>query len=183
MASVAAQAPWYGRTDVLPTIFVSPWDVDVAAALTANCSPSDVIGHTTVLTDVFQMPVLDAASAGTLRSFVPFGCWSEENGLVATSTARIPQANPLPSYGILWVLGENDELVTTPIERGSYDTLCAAGMPLEYLECAGAGHVDTTFWSIPEILDFLDARRAHTAFTPACTRPAAVTCRGTPAMP
>ena len=81
------------------------------------------------------------------------------------------------------MLGEADQLVHTPFERASYDTLCAAGMPLQYAECAGAGHVDAIYWSLPESLDFLTAREHGEAFTPQCTRPAAATCRGTPAAP
>jgi len=38
-------------------------------------------------------------------------------------------------------------------------------------------------WAIPELLEFLDARRAGEVFAPQCTRPAAGRCRGTPAAP
>jgi hypothetical protein len=53
---------------------------------------------------------------------------------------------------------------------------------MEMLECAGAGHVDGTFWSIPEILDFAAARMAETPFesSTTCFPQAPVRCRGTP---
>ena len=57
------------------------------------------------------------------------------------TTTDIPRLGPShESYGIFFVLGENDTLVDTAIERTAYDTLCASGMPLRYLECAGASH-------------------------------------------
>jgi hypothetical protein len=101
-----------------------------------------------------------------------------ENGLTTTSVARIQQ-DPA-SYGILFVTGEADTLVDTPNERVAYETLCGAGMPMQYLECAGASHTDATTWALPEIVTFLQARLAGEAFTPSCQVSAATTCQGTP---
>jgi hypothetical protein len=53
-------------------------------------------------------------------------------------------------------------------------------VPLQYLECAGAGHTDATSWALPEILTFLQARLAGEAFAPSCQVTAPVTCEGTP---
>jgi hypothetical protein len=182
-AAAAAAAPWYGLEGSLDQFFVPPYDVDVPAALAASCDPSATLDFSTLaLTDVFQPAVLNAAAAGTLETLVPFGCPVLENGLVSTSIARLGPGMGDPSYGVLFVLGESDPLVDPTIEEGSFDTLCAAGMPLQFLECTGAGHVDAALWSLGEALDFMDARLAGLPVAPAdlCNRGAAVTCSGTP---
>jgi len=127
---------------------------------------------------VFVQPLLDAAVAGTFADYATFGCVIAENGLPTTSIARLP--TQAASYGILNVFSENDELVHTPIERVAYTALCEDGVPLDYLECAGAGHTDSTLWSLEEILSFLEDRFAGVAFTPSCAAAAPVTCTGTP---
>ncbi|MCA9604471.1 MAG: hypothetical protein KC619_02680 [Myxococcales bacterium] len=170
---------WYGAGDRLDEVYVSPFDTELPAALRAECSPSSFDG-VTALTDVFTSSVLDAAAAGTFDALDPWGCYGIENGLTTTSIARISE--DAPSYGVLFVTGEADGLVHTPLERESFRTLCEGGMPLSYLECAGAEHGETTFWALPEILDFIDARVAGTPFTVgSCEPTAAVTCRGMPA--
>jgi hypothetical protein len=93
----------------------------------------------------------------------------------------VPRATShLPGYGILFALGEDDTIVDTPIEEQSFDTLCARGLPLQFLECAGAGHVQTTQWALPEIVAFMAARFAHQPIDPAirCKRGGPVHCLG-----
>ncbi|AWV89445.1 lipase family protein [Bradymonas sediminis] len=178
-AFFGASAGWYGYGDRLDEVFVSPLDVDVPAALGAGCSFDDVLpAEPTSPADIFQQPLIDAAVDGTLLDMQPWGCITAENGLTTTSVERIaPESD---SYGILFVLGENDELVDTAIERDSFDTLCAQGLQMEYLECAGAKHGETTLLALPEILDFVDARLAGETFAGAsiCEQRAPVTCRG-----
>jgi hypothetical protein len=178
IATMAALPPWYGFGGRIGDFLKSPYDVDVPAAMAADCDPSGAVATPAALSDVFTDAVLTAASSGDLAGIAPWDCVVDENSLTSTPIARLEPASA--SYGILYVLGENDPLVNTPIERTSYDTLCAAGMPLQYLECAGAGHADAAYWSLPEALDFLSARETGVAFTPECTRPAAATCRGMP---
>lgn len=75
----------------------------------------------------------------------------------------------------------HDELVDTPIERDSFDSLCARGFALEYLECAGADHVGGAVGSLAEQIDFLAARRRGDPW-PAevpCVRTPPVLCSGT----
>lgn len=178
-AFFGASAGWYSYGDRLDEVFVSPLDEVVPTALGAGCDFKDVLPEDPVSTgDFFQQPLIDAAFAGTLAQVQPWGCITGENGLTTTSIARIPQSSE--SYGILFVLGENDELVDTATERDSFDSLCAEGMPMEYLECAGAEHGETTLLALPEILDFVDARLAREPFDApsVCQRSAAVVCRG-----
>ncbi|MEW5849788.1 MAG: lipase family protein [Myxococcota bacterium] len=177
IAVLGASAPWYGLGSRLGEVFRSPYDVDIPAALAASCDPTDGIPTEGQLTDVFQPQLLTAASSGNLAND-PFGCLFVENGLTTTSIPRLQDdAN---DYGLLVILGENDQLVHTPIERAAYAELCNAGVPLTYLECAGAGHTQATSWALAEIADFLEARVNGETFTPQCTVSAPSTCRGTP---
>ena len=178
-AMLATQAPWYGADDALASIFASPYDVDVPAALAASCSAG--IDTPATLDALFTTSFLDAVATAGVESVAPAGCWLRESSLTTTSVPRL--AHTAAGYGILWVVGSEDTLIHPPIERAAYDTLCAAGMPLEYLECEGASHTEASVWAIPELLEFLDARRAGEVFAPQCTRPAAGRCRGTPAAP
>lgn len=179
-AFFGASSGWYGLQDRLSEIFVPPLDKDLPAALQASCDPSSTLSGKG-LSDIFQKKLLDAAAVdGGVAGFGPWGCLAVENGLTTTSIPRVPGASP--GYGILYVLGESDTLVNPPIERTSFDTLCTAGMPLQYLECAGAGHVQATQWALPEIVDFLRDRYAGKPLDPAtrCKRAAAVHCSATP---
>lgn len=179
-AFFGASSDWYGLKDRLSEVFVPPLDKDIPAALATSCDPSGTWSGKG-LSDVFQKKLLDAAAVdGGVRGFGPWGCLAVENGLTTTSIPFVPSQRA--GYGIMFVLGESDTLVNPPIERTSFDTLCAGGMPLQYLECAGAGHVQATQWALPEIVDFLTDRYAGKALDPAtrCKRSPAVRCRATP---
>lgn len=175
-ASIVTQAAWYDQEASLSSILRAPFNTSVPAALAAMCDPGDALDPTTQLADLFTPEFLTSAQAD-IATTMPVGCWLRESSLTVTSIPRINPASP--SYGILFVVGSNDQLIHPPIERAAYDTLCAAGTPLQYLECEGASHTQTTGWAVPEVFNFLDARRANTAFTPQCTRPAATRCMGT----
>lgn len=177
LGAMMATAPaWYGLGDRLDEVFTAPSDTEVPAALAADCNatfPTDPIGA--LLTPL----VVDAATAGTLDAIEPWGCILEESSLLDTSVPRLSTAGD-PSYGILFIEASNDPLLVPAIEGPAYDTLCADGVPLQYLECEGAGHAEGAMWSLAETLDFLEARVRGDAFTAECTRPAAVRCSGTP---
>lgn len=178
IAMIATQAPWYGASTRIGEGLASPWAEDVPAALAASCDPSDALTRDITLEDVFAPSLLEAAAAGELAAHEPFGCYLAQNGLTSTDVARLGPSHA--SYGILVVLGSNDTLVHTPIERDAYDASCAAGMPLAYLECEGASHTAATAWALPEIFAFLEARERDEPFDPICSRPPAVRCEGTP---
>ena len=177
-AMIATAAPWYDAEDVLPSIFTAPHDVEVPAALAASCDAGDALDEPATLDALYTTSLLDAVASEGVAAVEPLGCWLRENSLTTTSIPRLGPSDP--GYGILFVVAEADALIHPPIERAAYDTLCEAGMPLEYLECAGAGHIQGTVWAVRELLEFLDARRDGAAFTPRCERPAAVRCSGTP---
>lgn len=177
MAAFYGTAPaWYGLQSRLSEVFVSPYDTQIPTALATSCSLSST-GVTSL--SAFQSSLLTAAQNGSLGTLDPWGCLLRENSLTTTSIARIAPTEP--GYGILYVLGGADELVSTPTERQSFQTLCGQGMQMQYLECMGSGHVQTTFWSLLEIVQFLQARFAGQPMTNPC--PATLTatrCSGTP---
>lgn len=176
-AAMMATAPaWYGLGGRLSEIFVAPHDVDVPAALAATCSPDLPVAP---IDGLVTPAIHDAAVGGTLGTLDPWGCLLRESSLLDTTVPRLSTASD-PSYGVLFITGSSDTILSPTIERAAYDTLCTAGVPLTYLECEGAGHAEAALWSIGETLDFLDARVRGDAFTPVCARPAATRCTGTP---
>lgn len=183
-ANVAAfftvAAPWYGLGGRLGEVFRAPWAADLPARLATQCSP-DVRDLTRE--SLFTQAFLDGATgAQGIRAVNPWGCLVTENGLTSTSVPRGEHA--APGYGLLWVLGEQDQLVDTPIERASFEALCRQGYRMQYLECAGAAHTRATTWAIPEILEFARDRFAGRPLDDAtmCRVSAPVRCRATPAM-
>lgn len=98
-----------------------------------------------------------------------------ENGLPTTS---IPRLDDTPA---LFVIGGNDTLVSPAVERASFQTLCAQGMDMVFLECAGAGHTQGFLYSLDDQLDFLEDRLTGEPMPAgACTITAPVTCRSQP---
>ena len=172
-----ASSSWYGLGSQLEEVFVPAIASQLLPALAASCDPSDAVDGIETLEAVFQPQVLSAATSGDLASLGPWGCMVLENGLTSTSVTRI-QEDPA-SYGILFITGEQDQLVDTPTERAAFSTLCNGGLPMQYLECAGASHTKATAWSLPEILAFLQDRAAKTPFRPNCNVPAPSVCSAT----
>ncbi len=181
-ANVAAfwgsSADWYGLAPRLNEVFNAPFDTSIPAALRSACDPEFPM---LTLNGVFTEGARTAAtSPSSIATFGDFGCMVRENGLTTTSVPRIAPTSA--SYGILYVTGERDSLVTTSIERAAFTTLCAAGMRMQYLECAGASHTRATTWSLPEIIAFAKDRFAGRPMAGAvCELQAPSRCRNTPA--
>jgi hypothetical protein len=179
-AFFGASSGWYGLHNRLNEVFVPPLDKDIPAALASTCDPSSM-WKGKMLGDIYQQKLLDAAAMPDgVKNFMPWGCLALENGLTTTSIPFVPPT--VAGYGILFVLGEGDTLVDPATERASFDTLCGAGMPLQYLECAGASHTQATLYALPEIVDFLGDRYAGKKLDPSlrCKRASATRCRATP---
>lgn len=182
VAVFATAADWYGTRDRVTEFFTETAAPVVLQALEdPNCDFDSVQDSFTTLESLFQQSIIDAATAGTLASVDPWGCYARESGLVTTTIPRINADSE--SYGVLFVLGEQDALVHTPLEREAFHTLCSQGMPLSYLECKGAEHVDAVAWSLPETFDFIEARMAGEAFagSTTCDAELPVECSNTPA--
>jgi dienelactone hydrolase len=179
-AFYGAASDWYGVRAKLSEVFVPPLDTEIPTEMGATCDPGGSL-DSKELSAVFAKPLLDAASSGGLGALAPWGCMVVENGLTTTSVKRL--APKAPGYGVMFVLGEADQLVNPEIERASFDTLCGQGMQMQYLECAGAAHTQATTWALPEIVDFVRDRFAGKAPDAAtsCKRAPASRCRATPA--
>lgn len=183
LALLVGGGEWYGLGDRLAEVLRPPLDTELARLAPMSCDDDadfDVDADDYPEPgDVFTDLILEPAQMAMMAEQEPWGCVARENSLLHTRIARLAP-DPRPSHGVLFVLGERDGLVDTPIERDAFNELCEGGWPLTYLECAGAGHVDAAQWSLPEIFDFLGARRAGEAVEGGCMPSAPVACRGGP---
>lgn len=176
VAFFGASTAWYELDGRLSEVFRAPYDTSIPEALATSCSPSL---RGVAREDLFQASLLASVEDGrSVATFEPWGCLARENGITST---EIPRAPKVPSYGILWVLGEEDTLVDSAIERDSFATLCADGYRMTYLECAGASHTRATTWALPEIIDFSRERLAERplAGDDVCRVNAPTRCRAT----
>lgn len=176
VAFYGTSVDWYGLRDRIDEVF-APRDPNVPDTLASACDPSADLDDES-LDSMFSAEILAAAASDTLASYDVWGCVATEASVNRSAISRITPTDS--SYGILYVVGEQDTLVYPPIQRESFDALCEAGMPLDYLECEGASHGDATFWSLSEIIDYLAARVAREPVTDLCRRGAAVRCSATP---
>lgn len=176
VGSLTTQAEWYGYADRLDEALVEPWATDVPAAFRAGCRFGDVLGSLPETLDgLFTAELLAAAQGGTLGELQPWGCIVSESDLFRTTVGQIDASVPL-----LFVTGEDDPLVHTPIERVAYMRLCSElGIQAEYIECQGADHGEGTFFALPEILDYLTDRLAGEPLGETCAAPTTVRCRAT----
>ncbi len=71
---------------------------------------------------------------------------------------------------MLYVVGELDELVATAPTRAAIGPLCDAGYTMEYLECAGADHVEGAVWSLGQQLDWARDRIEGVALQAPCVQ-------------
>lgn len=175
-------AGWYGYDDALSEFFVEEALTALRAMLSAPCDDQPDINPEDFMSPelLFTSEVVEAAEAGEFDSLDPWGCIARENGLTTTSVQR--RSTDPEHYGILFTVSEEDTLVHPPVERAAYTQLCEAGLPLQYIECAGADHEDGAIWSLPEVGRFLDARFAREPFEAdaSCEVGEAVVCEGTP---
>lgn len=167
-----AHAQWYGYEDRLDQIFESPWDVDVVD-LVNTCDPD-----TSLLPDDLSLLFTDearaAAAAGTLHEYGDVGC---SFSIADISHTDVEPIDPSP---LLFLTGELDDVVYTPIERESYPMLCGSAFEGRYLECAGADHVEPILFALPEIRSFIADRFADVPFVAECSLPEPVRCMGSP---
>lgn len=163
-AFLTANAFWYGFEDRLDEFLVPPLDTDFPEAMRTQCEPWSALDTGGGQGSIFQQAFLDAVP--DLENDPLWGCVALENGLTTTS---IPRLNSSPSYadtyGILWVMGEDDRLVNTPIQRAAFEELCGQGMTkMRWIECEGASHGSAAGQALPEIVRFLYDSRTLAPF-------------------
>ncbi len=179
IAFLGAASSWYGLEDRLDEVFLEPFDTSVPQILGEGCSFGGITSQYDELEDLFTPELLDSVADGDGIP-EPWNCMVGHNGLVTTDVDR--HGPFVDSYSIHFITGEDDDLVDTSIERESFLTLCDQGLPLSYLECAGGPHGATTAWALPEIMDFVDDRRARVIPDAAsqCELSEPVVCEATP---
>ncbi len=175
LAFLGTYADWYGAD--LSEALLPPHDENVVTHLATECRLSGITSDATDVAQIFTQDFRDLAAAGFPDDGNVWSCMLRANSF---------PYNPIESLDLpptMFVLSELDELVDTPTERESFDSLCDQGFALEYLECAGADHVTGAVGSFAEQLDFLAARRRGDEWPAAsqCIRTAPVVCSGTDA--
>lgn len=167
---------WYGFADQATDAFLAPFATDIPAALDASCNPGSALDEPETLGDLFTESLLDAVQGGNFDAFDPWYCITADSSLVDTTVARINEDSE--SYGILVITGGRDNLVDTPNERAAFETLCEAGLPMEYIECQDSSHTGATFDALNDILAFTLARAAREPWVApeTCDAPAARAC-------
>jgi len=180
VAYLTAASSWYEVDNRLDEVFVTDWDTRLPQILRTNCDGGDELNAITALDQIFQPAFLSAAAEPDFADVSPWGCMSAEGSLMSTSVNRVTDNHE--SYNILYLLGSDDQTVDPVIERQSFTTLCNQGLPLQLLECAGAGHSDAPSWGMGEILTFIDARFAEEPLDMSnlCQANAATVCSETP---
>jgi len=149
-AFFSAAEEWYRASSTgLAGAFVAPYDVGIPTDMRTKCSFDAPPGP---LESLFTPTLLASARQPGLGNLAPWACYVRENGLPTTS---IPKLDSVPT---LFLLGENDDLVSPTIERASFRKLCGQGHVLQYLECSGATHTKPLTYAFDQWLDFLDAR-------------------------
>lgn len=171
-AALTALADWYGVDTA--DIFLPPYAEQVRTKMESECGLGGLLDGASTVEEVFTADIRALAADD----------FSDSNGrlsCIIQSSSVLKAVEPLNDPPILFVLSELDELVSTPIQREAFDALCAQGLSLAYLECAGTGHTEGAVGSIVEQLDFLDARLAGEplAEDARCQRTDPVVCSGT----
>jgi fermentation-respiration switch protein FrsA (DUF1100 family) len=166
---------WYGASPAgLDAFFVDPWPQTLPPYARENCD-LDPLDDITDLEAVFAPGLLAVADVAGLGGYAPWDCYVRENTLATTS---IPRLDDTPA---LFVIGGNDALVSPAVERASFQALCAQGLDMVFLECAGAGHTQGFLFSLDDQLDFLEARLAGEPMpADACALSSPVTCSSQP---
>jgi pimeloyl-ACP methyl ester carboxylesterase len=177
LAGVTAMAEWYGVSDGLASVFRDPWTDRVPQLVSEECDLFRDFDVPPTNDELFAPEFLAAVEDGDFPA--PWDCIVRENDLLRSSTTGLPSDGVRP--GTLFVTGEVDEYVATTLERDSYAALCDAGLPIEYLECEGAGHAEASLWALPEAMMFLADRAEGRPLDATCIPDAAPTrCSGAP---
>jgi len=177
IAFLAASHLWYDPPTPLSKLFNPDGPMDysdyIPDIFTQTCSTSALMKGASCLSDIFTPGALEALSGSGISSFLPWGCFALENSLPTSSVPNLSTARHLI------ILGQNDELVDSSVERASVDTLCAQGMSIELVECSGLTHTNAALESINIQMEWLFECLADPTNTPAtaCTQTPPVTCQ------
>ena len=175
LAVTTTAESWYGAAPGgLSSALLAPYDTSVPATLASTCSAASALPSDATIADIFTPAFAAAGTKPAFGGLAPWACYLAENSLPTTS---VPKLDAVPS---MFLVAENDELVDNTVERASFQTLCAQGHVLSYLECAGASHTKPLSYAFDQWLDFLEARLAGKPVAGACALRPAEKCTSTP---
>jgi hypothetical protein len=171
-AVLVGHASWYGVEGGVSSILQPAWASYIERATAESCDLPEIDAP---LDEVLQPDAFTAVkSGGEDFELSPWDCMLRESSLVQTS---VPRLEDLPA---LVVTGEADHLVSADIEREGVRRLCADGMQLKLIECAGQDHGGAVETSINQVFDFLDARLADEPLEDVCVDRPAQLCASDP---
>jgi hypothetical protein len=157
-ASLTALHRWYRGAEGLETLFTDQepthFATEIPRLMDTGCDLASLFQGVTAASEAFQPSTVTHAAAGSWDGLLPWSCYLSQNSMATTPIRRLRRTPTL------FVLAQNDAIIHLPSERASFSRLCAMGYDLQYLECAGASHVDGALWSIPEQLAWLKERLA-----------------------
>ncbi|MCB9739535.1 MAG: hypothetical protein H6747_09730 [Deltaproteobacteria bacterium] len=174
VAILVAAAQWYGLD--ISTALLGDLPAHAAAHMASSCTLGGILGKAKTPEAIFTPALLQAAANG-FAGDDPWSCVLRRNSM-AHEVVQTPKPPPT-----LVALAENDELLDGPTQQAAYDALCAAGLPLRFLSCAGLSHTQGALASLPEQIAFLHDRRAGKPLAGSCARTPPQTCLGVVALP
>lgn len=169
-AALAAMTRWYSAP--APSVFTPDGATQVDQGLQGVC---DVDGLPTSPSAFAPWVAEQAHHTEDASGWLP--CALRENSLLETS---VPHGDG--QGAILFALGARDTLVDGSIERAAFEALRKQPhpIPMAFLQCAGATHMDMARWSLPEALSFLADRADGKPAAVDNVARDSVVCRGTP---
>lgn len=145
---------WNGRNADLTDVLQEPVANALAESLEGACGDyDDLVPGVETLDDIYTEEALALASVGDFDNLEPWNCYMRNSSLLHNEAV-----DTLSSVPKLVVTGEEDDLAWAPPARADAEALCAAGVEVEYHECAGLGHVDAAVENLPRIVDWMAAR-------------------------
>jgi hypothetical protein len=174
MAATTTLESWYQASpNGLAGAFNAPWNTSVPQAMATSCSSGDVLKGAS-LEAVFTPQYREQGQKPGFGGYQPWACYMLENSLQTTS---VPKQDSIPS---LVLLAEGDQLVNTQVERDAFQTLCAQGHVLSFLECSEASHTKPLTYAFDQWLDFLEERLDGKPLANACALRPAERCTSQP---
>lgn len=158
-AGVVTAWDWYGREADLSEVLLPTFAESLPDALETACAEdfAALAAGITGPEDVYTAEALQRAAEDTLQEWEPWACYQRESSLLQNTAvegySRVPK---------LLVIGSEDTLAWAPPVRADAEALCAAGVPIELIECEGLGHVDAAVENLPLYLQWAEARLAGT---------------------
>ncbi|MBM4387673.1 MAG: alpha/beta fold hydrolase [Deltaproteobacteria bacterium] len=143
-------APDLPASDIFNANGPKDYSVYIPQKYKETCDAAEFFAGAKTPGDVFNPDFLEAVSSGNVADLDPWGCYALENSLPTTQVPYLSDAM------VLFVIGENDELVSNDIEEVTASVLCSQGYKIKFVECAGADHAGAPFDSLGIQFDFLN---------------------------